>query len=77
MIENRGIHRGCTSFFMHERHQNVEENRKRIGIVGGSICAGQVCIFLNKTCGILKRFTLLVDCISNYIYLITHVLSYI
>ena len=27
---------------MHERHPNVEENRKRIGIVGGAICAGQV-----------------------------------
>jgi len=27
---------------MHERHPDVEENRKRIGIVGGAICAGQV-----------------------------------
>ena len=44
VFENRGFHKGCTSFFMHERHPNVEENRKRIGIVGGSICAGQVCI---------------------------------
>ena len=51
VIENRGIHRGCTSSFMHERHQNVEENRKRIGIVGGSICAGQVCIFYKKLVG--------------------------
>ena len=58
VIENRGIHRGCTSSFMHERHQNVEENRKRIGIVGGSICAGQVCIFY-KTCGRQWRYSLL------------------
>jgi len=42
VMEKRGTHKGCTSYFMHERHANVEENRKRIGIVGGSICAGQV-----------------------------------
>ena len=42
VFETRGVHQGCVSHFMHERHPNVEENRKRIGIVGGSICAGQV-----------------------------------
>jgi len=42
MLETRGFHKGCVSYFMHERHKNAEENRKRIGIVGGSICAGQV-----------------------------------
>ena len=42
VVEKKGFHKGCTSLFMHERHSNVEENRKRIGIVGGSICAGQV-----------------------------------
>ena len=42
MLDGRGFHRGSISLFMHERHANVEENRKRIGIVGGAICAGQV-----------------------------------
>ena len=42
VFETRAFHQGCVSYFMHERHANVEENRKRIGIVGGSISAGQV-----------------------------------
>lgn len=42
VFEKRGFHQGRVLYFMHERHPNVEENRKRIGIVGGSICAGQV-----------------------------------
>ena len=66
VIENRGIHRGCTSSFMHERHQNVEENRKRIGIVGGSICAGQVCILKKNLWETIMLETLFFKlCISN------------
>ena len=42
LFETRGFHQGAACYFMHERHANVEENRKRIGIVGGSVCAGQV-----------------------------------
>ena len=41
-FEQRGFHKSCITYFMHERHPDVEENRKRIGIVGGAICAGQV-----------------------------------
>ena len=41
-VEQRGFHKSCITYFMHERHPDVEENRKRIGIVGGAICAGQV-----------------------------------
>ena len=48
-FEKRGFHQGRVLYFMHERHPNVEENRKRIGIVGGSICAGQVSYTRLKT----------------------------
>ena len=64
VIEKKGFHKGCTSLFMHERHSNVEENRKRIGIVGGSICAGQV--YIHVLASIFELLTFVF--ISNYCF---------